>query len=194
MLEPSYDSMKSGYHGSPFKRKTIPTTWSAKYHNQGRLNPKEMSFIASNAQFDKEAKRLYTEYKRLHGMKLTPVEMKNPTRIKIKQRRYFNGFMKWLKANEPTRISPMLWMGYRGVKASTKPKGGARMSSSWVRGVKIIRKNTIQLDLGGKHPYTYGFATPKDLQKFLRCESIGQTINKCKKQGSCNGLIRRARR
>ena len=189
MLEPSYDSMKSGYQGSPFKNKNIATTWSAKYHNQGRLNPKEMSFITSNTQFDKEAKRLYTEYKRLHGMKLTPIELKNPTRIKIRQRRYFDGFMKWLRKSEPTRISPMLWMGFRSLKASTKPKGGARMSSSWVKGVKITGPNTIQLNLGKKW-YTYGFASPKKLEQFLRCESIGQTVNRCKKQGSCNGIVK----
>ena len=189
MLEPSYDSMKSGYQASPFRNKNITTTWSAKYHNQGRLNPKEMSFITSNTQFDNEAKKLYTEYKRLHGLKLTPAELKNPTRIRIRQRRYFDGFMKWLRKNEPTRISPMLWSGFRNIKASTKPKGGARMSSSWVRGVKITGSNTIQLNLGNKW-YTYGFASPKKLELFLRCESIGQTINKCKKQGSYNGLVK----
>ena len=153
------------------------------HNSSAALYPKELAMTSKSSDLNNEILRSFNAYLLSH--QYIPI-MNNPGANAIKLNRYYEHAYNYCK-NARKKEPDMLARGWRGFDADKKPKRGAHLSSSWVRGAKQKSENRISLNLGGKM-YDYAIT---NFDSFMHAPSIGRIVAMLRRMpagSSYNGL------
>lgn len=167
-----------------FTPKTYRVTVSAPGCNYGATNPKYAHQLKTSKELDeRHLVPLFNRYMTIHPF---IVDVKNPAMNLVKKFTYYQKAWNWI-LKEERKEPEMINKPWRNVKADTKMRGNAHLSSSWIRGARQPNENTIVLKLGKKE-YNYGI---QDFNKIMSTRSLGATVSQLRRMpaGSVvNGL------
>ena len=162
-------------------------------HNRGHFDSRikeRMKLIDNGQTFSNSVSKLFEMYKKTHGK---PIYTGDPSKDLFAYNRWMKRAQTFIKAEQKKAIP---WnyrqFGELGIEDST-PRKNKRPTSSWLKNIQVIG-DTLSLYLGPSknNPsgwYDYKIGSPKDLQRFLQCPSMGRTVSKLARGGSSlNGI------